>query len=242
MATLAAMDSNSRWPHLAAVYSNQPLADRAAMSHQPLNEDARNLVAHLERQDRNRVLASLPFAMAEVAGHHGFEAAVALVMNFGGKRIHVPVKPEGKKLAQVIGDDAARTLAKHYGGTHMTVPTAGTFRRAALQNKRDEAVMVRLLAGESQEQIAFDIGVCRTTIQRIVTRYRAAGDARLLALDEARKNVGDPKARRRAARNDEIIRRRRAGESPRDLAAAFELSPKWISAIIANHKRNGDGR
>ena len=286
MATVAAMNILRPGPQIAAVYSERTSAEPAAMQSGPAKEAAARLLAYLESQDRGAMLASLPFAMAEVAGHHGFEAAVALIMNFAGRRVYVAHKPEGTKLARAIGDDAARTLAKRYAGEHLLVPTAGMLKRITLNNRRDEAVMVRLLDGTSQEQAGFEFGLHRKTVQRIVRRYREAGDPRLAAFAEnkrmaaARYEARNAEILRRVeagesceqiaadhglarctvrtivsekrpdlsyrgkieARNNDIVARRRAGESPRDLAAAFELSPKRISAIIANHKRNGDGR
>lgn len=99
----------------------------------------------------------------------GYDAAVRLVMEFGGRRLSVPVKMRpSSPFWSKLGPIAAKALAKLFGGEDITVPTGSK----ASEKQRRRQVRNYLLAQRdpskvSKNDLAEKFKVHRRTVQRV---------------------------------------------------------------------------
>lgn len=137
---------------------------------------------------RDPRLADLVGPALELAKAAGFDAAVRLMVNFGGQRLYVPRKMRPRRASKrqalneidfitAIGRDAAKALADLYGGEHIEIPLG-----SALQD-RQIALQVANFKGSINQAIR-KFGLHRRTIQRIQRQHQTAGDARQPSLFE----------------------------------------------------------
>ena len=136
-------------------------------------------------------LADLTGPALELAKKAGFDAAVRLMVNFGGQRLYVPRKMRPRRpdrrpvlngidFVEALGPAAAKALAELYGGEHIEIPL-GT----ALHD-RQIAQQIANFRG-SLNQAVRTFGLHRRTIQRVQRLHRIAEDGRqgVLLLDES---------------------------------------------------------
>lgn len=116
-------------------------------------------------------LADLVGPARELAKVAGFDAAVRLMVNFGGQRLYVPRKMRPRRASKrqalndidfitAIGREAAKALADLYGGEHIEIPLG-----SALQDKQI-AQQVANFKGSINQAIR-KFGLHRRTIQRL---------------------------------------------------------------------------
>lgn len=108
-------------------------------------------------------LSDLPASLEELCGQIGFTAVLALVLKFGGIRLHIPKAcPDTHPLAVALGSDAAAALCKYMGGEKFDVPRAsGLF--AAARNRE----IVANPEGLSASQLAIKHGLVLRTVRKI---------------------------------------------------------------------------
>lgn len=122
---------------------------------------------------------ALPDLLADLVDLVGAPAAAALARDFGGVRLYLPSQARLRAdhpLVRSVGAEAARRIVDRFGGGPLEVPLGPHARTAALAR----AIRQRLLAGQSEAQIARACGVHIRTVRR----HRAAlrTDPRQLSL------------------------------------------------------------
>ncbi len=58
----------------------------------------------------------------ELAALIGMDATMQLIDHYGGQGCYVPKSPEDSTLSAVVGEAAARALARSYGGAEIEIP------------------------------------------------------------------------------------------------------------------------
>ena len=91
----------------------------------------------------------------------GIELTTLLLRRWGGCEVSIPKNPQGTKLAQVIGTEAAATLIREIGHGKIVLP-CGAFRGA--KRRRAEA-MDLLRRGMSVQQVALACDLHSRTVQ-----------------------------------------------------------------------------
>lgn len=116
-------------------------------------------------------LADLTGPVLELAKEAGFDAAVRLMVNFGGQRLYVPRKMRPRRpgsrprlnevdFVGALGLQAARELASLYGGEHIEIPLG-----ASLKVRQRRAQVANFKGSNNQAIQTF--GLHRRTIQRL---------------------------------------------------------------------------
>lgn len=116
-------------------------------------------------------LADLVGPALELAKVAGFDAAVRLMVNFGGQRLYVPRKmrprrPGSRPLLNesdfvgALGLAAAKELAALYGGEHVEIPLG-----SALKERQRRAQVAKFKGSNNQAVQTF--GLHRRTVQRL---------------------------------------------------------------------------
>lgn len=134
-------------------------------------------------------LADLVGPALELAKVAGFDAAVRLMVNFGGQRLYVPRKMRPRRASKrqalnevdfitAIGREPAKALAELYGGEHIEIPLG-----SALQDRQIKLQVANFNGSINQAIRKF--GLHRRTIQRIKSEHEARLDARQPSLFEA---------------------------------------------------------
>lgn len=94
----------------------------------------------------------------------GPEATLALVERRGGTRFYVPTRiTADHELWQVVGEDAARYLARRYGGEQIVVPLARQWR-----------ILVYSAQRQSVAAVARATGCNERTVHRVLRRHESA--------------------------------------------------------------------
>lgn len=133
-------------------------------------------------------LADLNGPALELAKVAGFDAAVRLMVSFGGQRLYVPSKMRPRRTSKrqalndvdfitAIGREPAKALAKLYGGEHIDIPLGST-----LHDRQIKLQVVNF--NGSLNQAVRKFGLHRRTIQRIKSDHEARLDARQQSLFE----------------------------------------------------------
>lgn len=93
-------------------------------------------------------IEDLPEGFRGVAEDIGIKAALALIAEWGGRKVTVPANP-GEPLRKRLGNDACAQLCDKYSGARIHVPSiTGASRRArdrAIQGARVEGMTVPML-------------------------------------------------------------------------------------------------
>lgn len=92
-------------------------------------------------------------ALVSLLGEQGF---IALCETYGGRRLFVPAKSAGSKLATDLGDDIAERLVERYGRDYIAVPLA----------KERRALHYRAM-GCTNGEIARRLGIAEGSVNRI---------------------------------------------------------------------------
>lgn len=93
----------------------------------------------------------LPPSLKDLVDVIGLPAAQALVSEYGGVRLTVPLKmPEDHQLAELLGIEAARKLAHHYGLERLDIPNA----KAAIMAVRNKQMRQDHADGVSARRLA----------------------------------------------------------------------------------------
>lgn len=102
--------------------------------------------------------------IVEVCGH---QAAIALTRAYGGRELSVPTAErmtEEHAIALTIGLTAARKLARSKGGQRIAIPSEVN----AVLELRNDAVCVAFDRGDSIRSIAFEYGISRRWVRKIL--------------------------------------------------------------------------
>ena len=86
----------------------------------------------------------------------GAEGLVLLAEHKGGRRLFVPKSPDGGALAGTLGQEAAASLARRYGGDYIRVPLARELRARHYR-----------AAGASNAEIARRLGMSESGVDRL---------------------------------------------------------------------------
>jgi len=108
----------------------------------------------------------LPGILQEIADLIGIPATMAIVEEYGGVRLYVPMKvTPDHPLSQLIGQANAEKLADHFGGEdHFDIPKA----KAALRAIRDKEIR-SLWPTLSQRQLALKYQTTERNIRLILS-------------------------------------------------------------------------
>ena len=120
---------------------------------------------------RDPRLADLVGPALELAQVAGFDAAVRLMVNFGGQRLYVPRKMRPRRankrqalneidFVTALGWDAAKALAGLYGGEHIEIPLG------KLLKEGQRRLQVANFKGSNNQAIQ-TFGLHRRTVQRL---------------------------------------------------------------------------
>lgn len=118
-------------------------------------------------------LAALPPTIRELAGEIGLAATMALVENFGGLTLKIPLgetKPGRDALEDLssrIGEKAASLIAARYGGTRLYVPNC----KQALIRARDIAMLGERRKMESEGMSGREIVMALARRHNLSDRY-----------------------------------------------------------------------
>lgn len=96
----------------------------------------------------------IPSGMRQLWEPAGREAALTIVLHYGGARIMIPQRLHGTKLAALVGEAAAKSLVESLAGQRLDVPLSNRILALWLREK-----------GWSQEQIARQLRISRRTVQ-----------------------------------------------------------------------------
>lgn len=111
-------------------------------------------------------LPSPTYEVAHLVALIGAEATLALVERRGGTRFYVSTEAKlspDHELWQVVGEDAARYLARRYGGEQIVVPLARQWR-----------ILVYTAREQSAAAVARATGCNERTVHRVLRRHEAA--------------------------------------------------------------------
>ncbi|MDE2577927.1 MAG: hypothetical protein KGL46_03895 [Hyphomicrobiales bacterium] len=111
-----------------------------------------------------------------VCEHCGQDVARALIDNFGGMRLYVPMQWSADHALNTMGEAAARKLIEHFSGEKIDVPRFLGFRAAG----RRRARLVRRLAkqGLTKNEIARQADCTARWVSKIVADEDSPKDPR----------------------------------------------------------------
>ena len=86
--------------------------------------------------------------LREIEDLIGFDATRHLVREFGGKVLGIPKRPGGTRLAESVGEEAARLLSKRFGGDRLYISNAPSrhSRNREIRRLRDEGCRIEVLS------------------------------------------------------------------------------------------------
>jgi hypothetical protein len=119
-----------------------------------------------------------PQVLADIARIAGEEAARRIAGAVGGTRVYIPPVPGPDHwLSQLVGPEAARKIADHFGAgfsVNLEIPLGDTGFIASQQARIDAMI----LAGRSERDIARACRYTARTIRRRRARLKALHDSR----------------------------------------------------------------
>lgn len=117
--------------------------------------------------------SDFPPVLAEIAELIGVPAALALAAECGGTYICIAYKPGAQnKAARVIGVEAMRVLARHYGPRLLEMPIA----THAHKRRRNDTIRAGARSGLSQSQLARRHQMTARHVRRICSADRTYDD------------------------------------------------------------------
>lgn len=81
--------------------------------------------------------------MIEIADHIGARATLELCQRFGGQRLRIPYDPARNPFVEAVGEAAAVTISRIFGGEHLDLPLG----RQALRHARRQTILAQVRAG-----------------------------------------------------------------------------------------------
>jgi hypothetical protein len=121
----------------------------------------------------NLSLDMLPPRAQALAELIGLAALLALVEWRGGVMLYIPQRmPQEHPIACLIGLQAATALADEYGGDAIEIPRCETTLRAVLH----DTIRTRRRAGETEAQVARDVGMWGRSVRRICAAAEPVAD------------------------------------------------------------------
>jgi hypothetical protein len=106
----------------------------------------------------------LPRRTAELVQVVGFQAAMALVNQYGGTHLNVPKKAKPQhKLVSCIGIDAMTRLCHYYGGTVLEVDLCANI----INQQKKRLILADVKAGVTNAVLARKYGTTERSIRRI---------------------------------------------------------------------------
>lgn len=120
----------------------------------------------------------LPQVLADIARIAGEEAARRVAGAVGGTRVYIPPVPGADHwLSQLVGLEAARKIADHFGAgfpARIDIPLGDTGFIASQQARIDAMI----LAGRSERDIALACGYTDRGVRKRRARLKALRDSR----------------------------------------------------------------
>lgn len=101
---------------------------------------------------------ALPHGLRQLIDVAGLDAAIAIVLEYGGTFLDVPRQASGTRLEAIVGVEAAAKLIRAFGGDRLAVPLA-----------KRPLVAILLARGVAVMEIARLLRVTRKTVQLIKT-------------------------------------------------------------------------
>jgi hypothetical protein len=118
------------------------------------------LAANFSHEQAMIVKESLPSTVLDLASLIGLPAALALVEEFGGNELRIPVHRNGKaaalfqKISNKVGEEAAIAVSKTYGGDVLYIPSCAKTRRVLRDMEIVRAYDALILETSAREAIA----------------------------------------------------------------------------------------
>lgn len=136
---------------------------------------AAGIYIQLEAKAVNMRVLSIASIVALLNEQCGQEASLALVKNFGGMRIDVPVSVTGF-LLEALGPEITAVLVYHHGGCKIDVPSAGHTERLSMGHaeRKSRAAKLRadiLTSDLSSNELAQKHGVTSTYILQMRRKF-----------------------------------------------------------------------
>ena len=114
----------------------------------------------------------------ELESDLGQAAALRLIANLGGQRRDIPLEADGSVLSDEVGIDIVRWLARRFGGTKLSIPSA----RGREQQDRANQLRAAILEGglfhprRTANDIAVEFGVTSDWVRILRGRMRRECD------------------------------------------------------------------
>jgi bacterioferritin-associated ferredoxin len=110
--------------------------------------------------------------LALIAEAAGLPAALTLAKARGGRKVTVPHRASGTKLAMIVGLEAAEKIIQAFGAGDLEIPL-GPIGNMAQQHRALRAKIITVIeTGASNSQVAGQCGVCVRTVKRVRARMR----------------------------------------------------------------------
>lgn len=115
---------------------------------------------------------NLPPTLALIAEAAGVPAALALAKARGGRKITIPHRAEGTKLAMIVGLNPAKAIIGAIGAGDLEIPLGPIGNMAQQHRALRHKIMRAIEAGDNNYQIAGACGVCTRTVKRVRAKMR----------------------------------------------------------------------
>lgn len=109
--------------------------------------------------------------LREFVGHIGLADTMAIVRRYGGRQLYIG--QDGSPLQDLIGEQKAALIGRHYGGDRPLIPKA----LRALRHLRDAQLRARLTARRGVRQVALELGIGERRAWQILSAGDAPGGA-----------------------------------------------------------------
>lgn len=114
----------------------------------------------------------LPPTLALIAEAAGLPAALTLAKERGGRKVTIPHRASGTKLAMIVGVEAAEKIIDAFGPGDLEIPF-GPIGNMAQQHRALRAKIMSVIGtGANNYQVAGQCGVCVRTVKRVRARMR----------------------------------------------------------------------
>lgn len=114
-------------------------------------------------------MTNLPETYTDLEEVVGLEPASALIRQFGGQKLYIPVTPKPEHRLFELGEEAARAIAHHYAGETLEVPSL----KAPI---RREIIWKLSRQGYSRNEIAARVGVTERRVRQVLAEGPPANE------------------------------------------------------------------
>lgn len=102
--------------------------------------------------------------MDEIVAALGARQAQALVEEFGGMRVYIPVVARpADRISEAVGLDAATALSRRFGGEKVDIPNPSA---------RRKRIIALHAAGVADQEIARQLGCTQRWVQKVLHEHR----------------------------------------------------------------------